>query len=450
MIASVVAHISWHESCSAIMNLVLLILSLCCLPVCISGVEPDKEESDFYQDKSQWIDPGDMLKFESNSVVMTEERGTQTTNQCSCDSSQRFDSPEVDCRKTKQKLATCTKDLSVMTKLLQRTDGNPKTDAFFRRLSIILMNKLSEMQEYMPLTPGVAIQFDLNHKFVQKVSRLIERGVNESTPVASIVDEVSDVVIPLIQKSFVRDRESFWVQYVDHLAIAAAATIVLIFLYLLLQKKIYAVTMTSFLISVLWEWRRLYEEQVVHKELAVMKGPANCGTQWYKYLTSGLLQVFSFSADSSDPCHKYYSSVGVKTILKCNPLLAVQNVLGMIFGRSLALIAEYAGEATQKYFSHIPWVWTPVVGAAVVFVMVFAMTFSFGYDVRSPFISLTRNSRPVLHLTAPVSPDSSINSSDPQAACLKWGSGDRGRSLRKSPALRTQSLDRISGKTRQS
>lgn len=438
------------------MNCILLILFLSCLWIRVESVpEPDRDESDFYEDKSQWIDPGDMLKFESSSVVMTEERGTQTTDQCSCDSSQRFDSPEVDCKKTKQKLATCTKDLSALTKLMQRTDGNPKTDAFFRRLSIILTNKLTEMQDHMPLTPAVAIQFDLNHKFVQKVSRLIERGVNESTPVALIVDEVSDVVIPLLQKSFVRDRESFWVQYVEHLAIAAASVIVLIFLYLLLQKKVYAVTMTSFLISVLWEWRRLYEEETVRKELTVMKGPANCGTQWHKYLTSGLLQVFSFSADSSDPCHKYYSSVGVKTILKCNPLLAVQNVLGMIFGRSFAVLAEYAGEATQKYFSYIPWVWTPVVGAAVVVVMVFAMTFSFGYDVRSPFISLTRNSRPsVLHLTrthrlpAPITPDCSINCSHPQAAALKLGSGDRGRSAHKSAAaLRTQSLDRISSKT---
>jgi hypothetical protein len=375
-------------------------LSVQILLICIisSYSQPDKQKSnnegEFHVDQSQWVDPGDMMKYDFASG-MTEERGTQTTSHCSCPPNQQFDTPDVDCSKAKDKLSVCKKELALMSKIISRSDGNPKTDAFFRRLSIILINKLSEVQSVISSQDRMAIEFDIDHKFVDRVTKLQLKGVDDATPVASIVDDISDILIPLIRKSRVREQETFWYRHFDHVVAVAAAVCVMILVYLLLQRKMFVVMTISFVISVLWEWRRLYEEEIIRREVTLMSGPAQCRQSWGKFLLNGLASLFlaESSALSSDPCHKYYSSVGVKTILKCNPMLAVQNVIGMFFGGSFALMASYLGEATRNYFTHIPFIWYPFVGAAILVLLIFAMTFSFGYDVRVPFMSLKRSQR---------------------------------------------------------
>lgn len=356
--------------------------------------EPQTEDSEFHVDQSRWVDPGDMGKFDfSAPSLLTRDAASQTTEQCSCPTDQKFLAPDVDCSKTKEKLATCKKDLAILSKILTKSDGNPKTDAFFRRLSIILTNKLAELYEELTARNDLSIHFVINQKFVDRVRDLQRKGVNETTPVASIVDEVSDILIPLIQKAYLREEDSFWVRNFDHLVVAGGAVIFLILFLLLLQRKVFVVMTISFVISVLWEWRRLYEEEMIKKEVSLMSGPAECGQSWGKFLLNGLSSIF-FASSSSDPCHKYYSSIGVKTILKCNPMLAVQNVAGILSGGSFALLASYSGQATKNFFSHIPFMWYPFVGAAVLLLLIFAMTFSFGYDVRVPFLSLQRNQTP--------------------------------------------------------
>ena len=416
------------------------------------------DEGEFYVDQSKWVDPGDMAKFDFSSASMTAESGTQTTEQCSCPANQLFDAPDVDCMKTKEKLAACKKDLSVLSKILNKSDGNPKTDAFFRRLAIILTNKLAEMNAAISSPDHLSIQFNINQKFVDRVGHLQRKHVNETTPVASIVDEVSDILIPLIQKSYLREQESFWVRHFDHFVVGGASVSLFILVYLLLQRKIFVVMTMSFVISVLWEWRRLYEEEIIRKEVTLMSGPAECGQSWGTFLMNGLSSLFVMQADSSDPCHKYYSSVGVKTILKCNPMLAVQNVVGMLFGGSFALLASYFGKATKNYFSHIPLLWSPFVGSAVLVLLIFAMTFSFGYDVRVPFLSLQRNRRTArLHWNPPLNEDArrpAVNAAHAApigdvpanvrmaAATVSLREGGRSRDVHKSPAARrTQSLN---------
>lgn len=448
-----------HADCSLMMQwfsvhtFILLFIFACPQP------EADKsaEEKEFYVDQSQWEDPGDMAKFDLSRVVMTEERGTQTTAQCSCPSDQQFDAPDVDCIKTKEKLALCKKDLSVLSRILKSSDGNPKTDAFFRRLSIILMNKLAEIHTEISSRTDISIQFNINKKFVERVSHLQRKGVNETTPVAFIVDDVSDILIPLIQKSYLREQESFWVRHFDHAVVAGATTSILILVYLLLQRKVFVVMTILFIISVLWEWRRLYEEEIVRREVRIMSGPVECSEPWHKFLLNGVLSLFLVRADSSDPCYNHYSSIGVKTILKCNPMLAVQRVLGMLFGGTFALLASYAGEATTNYFSHIPLFWSPFVGPAVLVLLIFAMTLSFGYDVRVPFLSLQRSQRadrlqwdplrdgrlPAVNATNAA--EIAAVSSSARVATLRTSSGGescRRRPVHKSPAVRrTQSCD---------
>ena len=362
---------------------------------CAQTVPPDivDESGDFYIDQSKWVDPGDMLNFDFSSVAQKEERSTQTTSQCECPVDQKFDAPDVDCSKTKEKLKQCKKDLTNMSRILRHSEGNPKTDAFFKRLVVVLSNKIRDLRLDNSLSPQFTLEFDLSQKFVDRTDQLLSKDLSDQTPVSLIVDDVSDILIPMIQKAYPREQLSFWVRNFDLFVMSIGTVILMLIIRLLLQRRYSVILSLLLLVSVAWEWRRLYEEEVIKKEVTMIKGMSSCNSPGlFSSFLAGIKSLVVFDpAKPSDPCHEYYASLGVTTILRVNPILAFTNVFGMIFGGSFAILSDYAGKSTSNFFYHVPILLTPLVGIAVTLILVIIVTFSFGYDVRSPFLSLTRN-----------------------------------------------------------
>jgi len=375
----------------------LVILLVMTLGLCHSN-DDAKDPLSVKIDRSKYVDPGDMINFDYNKYVrqLEEEREREEAikNIPKCKDSRGITREDYDA--VKKELLDYKSRVKEMQDIIDNKEGSPRVDAFFKRLANVLSNRGIVLQEEVALTSGksIQLQFALSDKIMERLRDLTSISLEDKPP-AKYVDQVSDILIPLINKSYVTPRESFWIRHFDSVAVFAIVLFLLLISLMIIQHKFKTVLVFLLFLSTVWEWKRLYEEEVAKDRNRDTTGNKVCAQSSYKdwvqsliYGTASLIGYTAKAESTLDQCNTYYSD---KTILRVNPGLAISNVIGYFIGETFSNLASYAGKGYQNFFYHIPLFWTPVILALLFGLIFILLVFKYGYGIRTPLFSFVPN-----------------------------------------------------------
>ena len=352
-------------------------------------------------DRSKYVDPGDLGSFDYNRYLnkIEEDLKAEVNPTQSCKESGDIISREEYTR-LREELTSVKQELQSYKDMMDKTQVcSLRVNSFFQRLAKVLANRGLRLKDEISLSS--ILKYHVSRKTIdrlQELKVLLDRDPN--TPTSKYVDQVSDILIPLINKSYVEPEDSFWIRHFDSVTAVSLILVSLLVTYLVVLHRFKTVLAMVFLVSVVWEWKKLYEEEVSRQlsstklQSCQAKSSMESVNAYVKSFWTGIqsLVMITAHADSGDNrCHDYYSSLGVKTILKVNPSMAVSNVLGSTFGNTLSILSKYSGQGFQNFFAHVPLLWTPIVLPLLVVVLVVVLVFLCGYDIRTPLLSLRRS-----------------------------------------------------------
>ncbi|XP_062598546.1 chloride channel CLIC-like protein 1 [Saccostrea cucullata] len=170
--------------------------------------------------------------------------------------------------------------------------------------------------------------------------------------------------------------------------------------HLTLRSVLGFLTILTLLISIPFEYMRLYQEQVA-KKVAVMKvgAPRECVPQEMNFLESLKYWINWELSWVHDPCEKYHKAMLVDPLWEISPLLVLWSALVRGILHPIELFFSSIGKSFKLFFSEIPAQWQPFMFILIVFVFVVVMVMSCSYRISLPFILKIEPKTPVTQKT---------------------------------------------------
>lgn len=386
------------------------------LPLAFGIHDPKRDPNDdpLKIDRSNYIDPGDMFNFEYGQILRQREEELKNilTQPSKCDSSIE-DKDAEELNRTKEQLLECQDELKSLKEALDNKEDYPRLQAFFGRLVKVILKKHSIIKGRLDGNNDPVLQFVITPKFLDSLEKLSD--IYETRKSSSkCVEDVLGILEMLLNKSYVDERESFWIRHFDTIVgIFLAVAAIVACHVVLIQRRVFPVIFLVFIISCIWEWKRLYEEEVRQRQQRVIQGPPEgCSSAWYTLFLRGFQSLFIAHADGGDPCTSYYSTFGESILLNVNPASAIANVISLIVGGFFSSMSDHMGKGIMKFFSHIPLFWYPFAAVLFVVLTTVLLVFLCGYNIRTPLFSLTRSG----YLTQSIQDSYSVRQSHPTSA----------------------------------
>jgi hypothetical protein len=114
----------------------------------------------------------------------------------------------------------------------------------------------------------------------------------------------------------------------------------------------------GFLVSVVWNYISLYQEEVAVQYMTQMKTqPAGCMEDtltWTTALRTFFSSIFTFHTRDSDPCFKYASSVIINPIWKITPMSALLTTISQLFIHPATELAKGINKIMREMFLELP------------------------------------------------------------------------------------------------
>ncbi|XP_061196030.1 uncharacterized protein LOC133204286 [Saccostrea echinata] len=169
---------------------------------------------------------------------------------------------------------------------------------------------------------------------------------------------------------------------------------------LTLRSVLGFLTILTLLLSIPFEYMRLYQEQVA-KKVAVMKvgAPRECVPQEMNFMESLKYWINWELSWVHDPCEKYHKAMLVDPLWEISPLLVLWSALVRGILHPIELFFSSIGKSFKLFFSEIPAQWQPFMFILIVFVFVVVMVMSFSYRISLPFILKIEPKTPVIQKT---------------------------------------------------
>ncbi|KAL3889950.1 hypothetical protein ACJMK2_002265 [Sinanodonta woodiana] len=148
-----------------------------------------------------------------------------------------------------------------------------------------------------------------------------------------------------------------------------------------------AVIGVSMLMSVPWEFVRLYKMKVAEKVTVVQSGiPPGCIPEqmtFQQMLHSWLHWLFSWD---TDPCEKYHRSLLVDPLWEIPPLLVVTTAFVHCILHPIELLFSGMGRAFRLFFKEIPAQWQPIMLVVLMIFLLLFLVMLFDYGIHFPFL----------------------------------------------------------------
>ncbi|EDO45108.1 predicted protein [Nematostella vectensis] len=147
---------------------------------------------------------------------------------------------------------------------------------------------------------------------------------------------------------------------------------------------------TFFMLSIPWEWFRLYKVAFVTKQVELMKKmPKHCKPDHelgvFESISIWWQGSFTFSDDT---CTKYQEALLVDPLWEVTPSMAVSVTITRFFIKPLEYVAEAFGKSFRALFKEVPVQWQPFMFILVALLLVLILLFITGVHINFPFLQI--------------------------------------------------------------
>ncbi|XP_076082735.1 uncharacterized protein LOC143053824 isoform X1 [Mytilus galloprovincialis] len=142
-----------------------------------------------------------------------------------------------------------------------------------------------------------------------------------------------------------------------------------------------------FLVSIPWEYVRLFQIEVA-KRMAVMgKGvPSECYPERMTITESVRYWMVSQLSWQHDPCEKYHTALLVDPLWEITPLMVLSSVITRSLLHPIELFFGGIGKSFRLFFNEIPAQWQPIMLIVIVVVFLLTIVMLCGYRISLPLI----------------------------------------------------------------
>ena len=155
----------------------------------------------------------------------------------------------------------------------------------------------------------------------------------------------------------------------------------------------------SFILSIPWEWYRMYCVAFAKKqsELMMTDFPAECKpSKEISMLTS--ISIFfadklTWNGNANEVCGKYHENLLVDAIWEVSPLHAISVCISRFFFEPMKIFSKTIGVCFRLFFSEIPLQWQPFLFIAAVFLTALVIFAASGLRIETPLLKISTNNR---------------------------------------------------------
>ncbi|XP_071141681.1 uncharacterized protein [Mytilus edulis] len=142
-----------------------------------------------------------------------------------------------------------------------------------------------------------------------------------------------------------------------------------------------------FLVSIPWEYVRLFQIEVA-KRMAVMgKGvPSECYPERMTITESVRYWMLLQLSWQHDPCEKYHTALLVDPLWEITPLMVLSSVITRSLLHPIELFFGGIGKSFRLFFNEIPAQWQPIMLIVIVVVSLLSIVMLCGYRISLPLI----------------------------------------------------------------
>ncbi|KAH3798849.1 uncharacterized protein LOC127838680 isoform X2 [Dreissena polymorpha] len=152
-------------------------------------------------------------------------------------------------------------------------------------------------------------------------------------------------------------------------------------------KVLTGILFLCFLLSIPWEFVRVYQSMVAEKVTQMTIGiPAECVPERMSLLQTLQSWLRWHLSWSQDPCLQYHKSLLIDPLWQVPPLLVISSVLSHCIVHPVEVILGGLGRSFRLFFSEIPGPWQPVMLFVIVIFALLIVTMCFGYRIHLPFL----------------------------------------------------------------
>lgn len=370
------------------------------------------EDTEFNTDEEDWIDPTDMLHYDTSTRKMIKpnskvdavkpvERNvfadTRPDDTCSC---------SKDCFAVEKMLLECQQEVVAASKRCQipmqpPTLGMPYLKRHINQLLVHFYEAASqdgEQQFYRVKVKLSSNDRERLHAFANTADAVQLQEIDEilSNLIISTSETSDDgQVLP-----------SYFISMLLQMDVTAVVAVVMCVVcwYLLTKMSLFKFFTLIFLLSTFWHWVHAYKTAWATRqgELAQMEDEGQTCLPYTSSWTGGISYWFKSFIGSEDTCVKYHKLVLVDPFWDVSPTMALADTCTHLLTRPLGIIGKNIGAFYSGLYKNLPW-WSFwfIMPATLVFTF-FIILALFGYKVNLlyGFLSLgpSEVSRPI---TAP-------------------------------------------------
>ncbi|KAK3747284.1 hypothetical protein QZH41_016852 [Actinostola sp. cb2023] len=218
------------------------------------------------------------------------------------------------------------------------------------------------------------------------------------------IHDVTAILIDNITNKTLADslKESYWNTIAEHFNggnIILIVTIMLMILTVVVfemrtrmtaRQQFFTLLVVSFVISLPWEWVRMYKKEFAAKQSLMMKNiEKHCRTDHELGFSESLSLWWKSSFTFGDTsCSKYQEALLVDPIFEVAPSMAVSVTITRFIVQPFEHIADATGRSFRVLFQHLPIQWQPVMFLACLVVVILCLILISGIRISTPLFQI--------------------------------------------------------------
>ncbi|XP_031566170.1 chloride channel CLIC-like protein 1 isoform X2 [Actinia tenebrosa] len=347
--------------------------------VCASDEKEDEEILSGIKD--DWIDPHNMVD---------DTRDSETALRSA------FSNIQDELRSCKKKLEASSSSSSKQAEDIPIETASCDTP-YFKQLVRVIHEATSNLKPFTEINLS-AEQREIFKKFlndeanIHDVNTILLNSITNRTMSDSFIDKSK-----VFFQSVLNTEALIFVIFLT--------VLVMLFIIFQIKTRLTALQQLSFLlimlfiISIPWEWCRLYKKEFAKKQGIMMETlQKHCKTdhELGPIESLNLLWKSSFSTDDSS-CAKYQEALLVDAVWEVAPSMAVSVTITRFFVQPLEHIADAVGKSFRALFQHLPLQWQPLMFLACLVITILLLICVRGFHVSSPFLRFGVGGQPALN-----------------------------------------------------
>lgn len=154
--------------------------------------------------------------------------------------------------------------------------------------------------------------------------------------------------------------------------------------------------LSAFLISIPWEYVRLFQIEVAKRMAVMEKGvPKECYPDKMTISQSIRYWLLMQLSWQHDPCEKYHKALLVDPLWEITPLMVVSSVVTRSLLHPVELFFSGIGKSFKLFFNEIPAQWQPVMLITMTIIFILTAVMVCGYKITLPLLIKIEPKTPV-------------------------------------------------------